>query len=247
MDRGGFVPETVRGAGLGPDKEPSVSRAVPPARRNRPPSVPGAQPLGAPHPAGTDGLHPASLGLGQLKPSPLLGGCRACWLPLAVSRVRPEDAAQAWAPTARSLVGFSRLAGGVLELTPWALGWSRPTWPPRPSGGHPSAPSALVRPGRLVRRASLTLSSQARPSESLWAGVPASGPQPPPSSLSELQLWSRAQGASGLCPLSSQCVQSLLDPRSWPPRPAMPSAVPTAKLHLGNTSAQISVPSEDCP
>lgn len=106
--------------------------------------------------------------------------------------------------------------------------WSRPPRPgPHPSGGTPGAPSALVRPGRLVRRAFLTLSSRAWPLQSLGRG-PSLPPQPPSSPLSEFQLWSRAHRASTICPPSSECVESLLDSLQPTPLPAMLSADLTA-------------------
>ena len=61
VDRGGFVPETGGGAGLGPNKEPSVSGGCAPSLPEQSPSILGAQPLGTPHPAGADSHVPASL------------------------------------------------------------------------------------------------------------------------------------------------------------------------------------------
>lgn len=158
---------------------------------------------------------------GTAEPQPAARQVRG--LSAAASRVGPEDALTSWSP--RDVRSLALLAWPGCAGAPR---WSRPPRPgPHPSGGTPGAPSALVRPGRLVRRAFLTLSSRAWPLQSLGRG-PSLPPQPPSSPLSEFQLWSRAHRASTICPSSSECVESLLDSLQPTPLPAMLSADLTA-------------------
>lgn len=128
VDRGGFVPETGRGAGLGPDKEPSVSGGCAPSLPEQAPSILGAQPLGTPHPAGADSRVPASLARlpcpGVVEPQAAAGR--------AQGPVRGLLLPASSGPRTLPRLGPARTFSHWLFLPGWrvaGVAWSRPACP----------------------------------------------------------------------------------------------------------------------
>ncbi|XP_047592497.1 uncharacterized protein LOC125104154 [Lutra lutra] len=200
VDRGGFVRGTVRGAGLGPDKEPSVWVMCP-----RLAGIAPLRPRGSAFRHSSPSRHrrprPASLSPGQLNPSPLLGRCRGL---SAASYCQPGQA-QGRSHSLGPHGTFSRWLCPRDTRCSLCIGQTRQT-------AQEGIPDPLLT--GLARAVS----------------GPGSFPpnhSPPPSSLSEFQLWSRAHGASTVCPPSSGCVESLLDSLQPTPLPPMPSAILT--------------------
>lgn len=234
MDRGGFVHETVQGAGLGPDKGPSVSGgctpSLPEQTRLRPRGLslirlPRLAPLGS-----------------QLNPAGRAQGLSAA------SCCQPGQARGHFQnlgpPAERSLSGSSCLAGGVLQQH---LGWSQPPRPPpRPLG--PSLGTGQTRHTGQECIPDLLIGLD--PGESLaWGPSLPPNHSPPPSSSSGLQLCSRAHGAPTLCLPTSKCLKSLLESL----RPALSAchALSCPDHRMGPFSSwkqctQNSLPSRDC-
>lgn len=167
VDRGGFVRESDGGAGLGPDKEPSVSGGRAPSAPEQAPSIAGASACRHPSPSRRRRPHPAShqapLGPGQLNPSLLL----------------PAGSGPGTLPEPESPAEHPRL---FLLLMLGALGWA--SLVPTPIlGDTPGLPLCChARQTGQKHGPDQAVAGRFPLQESLWACAPASWPGVPPSS-----------------------------------------------------------------